>query len=136
MQIVKAIYNRLYYYCSPDKVYLNNKYKQVFGRDINWKNPITYNEKLQWIKIYDRNPLYTQLVDKYEVRKYISEQVGEKYLIPCLGVWDRFEDIDFESLPEQFVLKCTHDSGSVVICENKHEFDIKKARQKLYYSKS
>ncbi len=131
VQIVKAIYNRLYYYCAPDKVYLNNKFKQVFGRDIDWKNPTTYNEKLQWLKVYDRNPLYTQLVDKYEVRKYVAEKIGEEYLIPCLGVWDQFEDIDFNSLPNQFVLKCTHDSASVVLCKDKETFDLISAQQKL-----
>lgn len=129
--IIQAITYRLYYYCCPDKIYLNNKFKQVFGRDIDWKNPTTFNEKLQWLKIYDRNPLYTQLVDKYEVRKYIAEKIGEEYLIPCLGVWNKFDDIDFDKLPNQFVLKCTHDSHSVIICEDKSTFDFEMARKSL-----
>lgn len=132
IQLVKAIYGRLYYYCCPDKIYLNNKFKEVFGRDINWESPKTYNEKLQWIKIYDRNPLYTQLVDKYEVRKYIEEIIGNKYLIPCLGVWEKFSDIDFEKLPRQFVLKCTHDSSSVMICKDKNKFE--KSKAELFYN--
>lgn len=131
VQLVDAVCSRLYYYCCPDKIYLNKKFKEVFGRDINWKNPTTFNEKLQWLKIYDRNPLYTQLVDKYEVRKYIAEKIGKQYLIPCLGVWDRFEDINFDGLPNQFVLKCTHDSNSVIVCKNKREFDMNLARIKL-----
>lgn len=131
IQQIKAVFNRLYYYLCPDKIYLNRKFKRIFGRDIDWKKPTTFNEKLQWLKVYDRNPLYTQLVDKYEVRKYIAEKIGEEYLIPCLGVWDRFEDIDFNTLPEQFVLKCTHDSNSVVICRDKDQFDFEQAKKKL-----
>lgn len=130
-QIISSIGFRLYYYCCPDKIYLNNKFREVFGRNIDWKNPTTFNEKIQWLKIYDRNPLYTKLVDKYEVRKYIAEKIGEEYLIPCLGVWERFEDINFDELPNQFVLKCTHDSNSVVICRNKASFDVENAKKKL-----
>lgn len=109
----------------PDKVYLNLRYYMSFHRLINWSSPKTYNEKLQWMKVYDRNPMYTRLVDKYEVRNYIAEKLGEEYLFPCYGVWDRFEDIDFSKLPNQFVLKCTHDSGSVRICKDKEAFDLK-----------
>ena len=130
-QIIGSVAFKLYYYCCPDKIYLNNKFKQVFGRDIDWKNPTTFNEKLQWLKIYDRNPLYTQLVDKYEVRKYIADKIGDEYLIPCLGVWDKFDDIDFDDLPNQFVLKCTHDSHSVIICKDKASFDFNAARKSL-----
>ena len=130
-KLAKSLGLRLYYYCCPDKIYLNRKFREVFGRNINWKNPTTFNEKLQWLKIYDRNPLYTKLVDKYEVRKYIAEKIGEQYLIPCLGVWDRFEDIDFDQLPDQFVLKCTHDSHSVIICKDKSKFDYAEAQKSL-----
>ena len=108
----------------PDKMYLNLRFHYNFHRWINWKNPQTYNEKLQWMKVYDRNPLYTKLVDKYEVRQYIADILGEEYLFPCYGVWDKFEDIDFSKLPDQFVLKCTHDSGSVRICKDKSNFDM------------
>ncbi|MBE7049637.1 MAG: glycosyl transferase [Ruminococcaceae bacterium] len=114
-----------------DKAYIKLKYFISFGKRINLKNPKTYNEKLNWLKLYDRNPKYPKMVDKFGVREYIKEKIGEEYLIPLLGVWDSFEEIDFDSLPNQFVLKCTHDSGSVVICKDKTTFDIEKAKEKL-----
>lgn len=83
------------------------------------------------MKIYDRNPLYTQLVDKYEVRKFIEERIGSEHLIPCLGVWNHFDEIDFNKLPNQFVLKCTHDSGGLIICKDKSTLDLKQARKKI-----
>lgn len=115
----------------PDKIALSILFYHHFGYWMDWKNPKTFNEKLQWLKIHDRNPLYTKLVDKYEVRKYIAETIGEEYLIPLLGVWDNVNDIDFEKLPNQFVLKCTHDSGSVIICKNKQDFNIRETKIKL-----
>lgn len=115
----------------PDSLYLKWQYKAVTGKKLNLKNPCTFNEKLQWLKLHDRNPLYTTLVDKYEVKKYVAERIGEQYIIPTIGVWDNFDDIDFAALPEQFVLKCTHDSGSVVICKDKSSFDVEYARQRL-----
>lgn len=129
--IFKALFDKAYYYFCPDKIYLNNKFREVFGRDIDWEHPTTFNEKLQWLKVYDRNPLYTKLVDKYEVRKYVAEKIGEEYLIPLLGVWEKYEDIDFDKLPNQFVLKCTHDSNSVVICRDKATFDFDAARKRI-----
>lgn len=115
----------------PDRIYLKVLYRVLTGEKCNLKNPITYNEKLQWLKLHDRKPEYADMVDKYEVRKVIRKKVGEEYLIPCYGVYDRFEDIDFNQLPEQFVLKCTHDSGSVVICKDKNAFDKEAAKQSL-----
>jgi len=115
----------------PDKMYLKIKYRHKFGKKIDIKNPQTYNEKLQWLKLYDRNPLYTKLVDKYEVRKYIIEKVGEEYLIPLINVYDNVEEIDFDKLPDQFVLKCTHDSGGLVICKDKKSLDVEKVKKKL-----
>ena len=97
------------------------------GYKMDWKNPQTYNQKLQWLKIYDRNPLYTTLVDKCEVKKYVADKIGEQYIIPTLGVWDSFDDIDFDALPDQFVLKCTHDSGGLAIVKDKSNFDKEKA---------
>ena len=114
-----------------DKTYLKLEYFFVFKKRLNLKDPKSYSEKLQWIKLYDRKPYYTQLVDKYEAKKVAASQIGEEYIIPTLGVWERFEDIDFDKLPEQFVLKCTHDSGCVVICRDKNNFDIESAREKL-----
>ena len=115
----------------PTKLWLSYMFKRKFGRGIDWKNPKTFNEKLQWLKVYDKNPLYTTLVDKYEVKKYIADTIGEEYVIPTLGVWDRFEDIDFDTLPDQFVLKCTHDSGGLVIVRDKSKFDKEAARKKF-----
>lgn len=114
-----------------DEFYLKCLYRALIGKKMNVSDPKTYNEKLQWIKINDRNPLYTKLVDKYEVREYISKIIGSEYLIPLLGVWDSFEDIDFNRLPEKFVLKCTHDSGGLVICNDKKQLDLQKAKIKI-----
>lgn len=112
----------------PDKVFLKMRYYFVFKKKLDLNNPKTFNEKLQWLKLYDRKPIYTTMVDKYEVRKYISEIIGEKYLIPLIGVWENFDTIDFNLLPDQFVLKCTHDSGSVYICRDKQNFNIEEIK--------
>lgn len=118
--------------CIPDTVYLKFMYRKITGKKLNLYNPKTFNEKLQWLKLYDRKPEYTKMVDKYEVRQYIKETIGEEYLIPLVGgPWESFEDIDFTKLPDQFVLKCTHDSGSVAICKNKNEFDIESVQKKF-----
>ena len=117
--------------CLSDKAFLKLLYWARVGKKLNLKNPKSYNEKLQWIKLYDRKPEYTVMVDKYSVREYIKEKIGEDYLIPLLGVWDSFDEIDFDKLPDQFVLKCTHDSGGLVICKDKSKLDIEKARTKI-----
>lgn len=115
----------------PDKLYLTLLYQVKTGKKMNWKNPQIFNEKLNWLKLYDRRSEYIKMADKYEVRDYIREKLGEEYLIPLLGVWDSVEDIDFSSLPKQFVLKCTHDSASVVICKDKETFNQEAAKRKL-----
>ena len=120
----------LYKYVSDKKV-LQRLFKVRLGTDLNLDNPQTFNEKLQWLKLHDRRPEYTMMVDKYAVKKYVSEKIGEQYIIPTLGVWDRFDDIYFDQLPDQFVLKCTHDSGGLVICRDKSKFDIRAARKKI-----
>lgn len=114
-----------------DKLYLKLLFKYKMHQKLDFKNVKTYNEKLQWLKLYDRKPFYTQLVDKYEVRKYVADKIGDEHLIPILGVWDKFDDIDFSKLPNEFVLKCTHDSGGLIICKNKAELDITNARKKI-----
>lgn len=114
-----------------DDTYLKLIYWQKIGKKLNLKNPTTFNEKLQWLKLHDHNAEYIKLVDKYEVKKIVKEIIGEEYIIPTLGVWENFEDIDFNQLPNQFVLKCTHDSGGIVICKNKSEFDLEYARKKI-----
>lgn len=115
----------------PDKEYLSCMFKAKVGYPLNLDNPKTFNEKLQWIKLYDRKPAYTIMVDKYAVKGYVASIIGEQYIIPTLGAWEHFEDIDFDALPDQFVLKCTHDSGGLVICKDKSKLDIKKAREKI-----
>lgn len=114
-----------------DRVYISLFYFFTFHRRIDLKNPQTYNEKLQWLKLNDKHSEYTQLVDKYKSREVVSKIVGDEYLIPLLGVWDSFEEIDFSTLPNQFVLKTNHDSQGVIVCKDKESFDIKAARKKL-----
>lgn len=107
----------------PDKLYLSLKYYKTFGRFPNWSHPKSFTEKIQWLKIYNRKPEFTTMVDKFEAKKYVANIIGEEYVIPTLGVWDHAEDIDFNLLPNQFVLKATHDSGRVIICKDKTNFD-------------
>ena len=115
----------------PDEEFLKRMFKAQLGYELNLENPKTFNEKLQWLKLHDRKPIYTTMVDKYLAKKYVADIIGEKYIIPTLGVWDRFEDIDFDALPNQFVLKCTHDSHGVVICKDKSKLDIPAAKKLL-----
>ncbi len=118
----------------PDKTYLKLLYETRIGKKLNLKNPITFDEKLQWLKLYDRKDEYTVWADKYEVRNYVAEKLGEQYLIPLLGVWNSADELKLDDLPEQFVLKCTHDSASVCICTNKKNFDWNAAMDKLQKS--
>ena len=111
----------------PDKACIELLYRRAFGTMPDLENPKTFNEKLQWLKLYDRRPEYTTMVDKFEAKKWVADRIGEQYIIPTLGVWDTFQEIDFDALPDQFVLKCTHDSGGIVICKDKNNFDIEKA---------
>jgi len=115
----------------PDKVYMQIYYFAQFKHFIDFKNPKTYNEKLNWLKLNDRNPEYTNMVDKYEAKKYVANIIGEQYIIPTLGIYEKFEDIDFEKLPNKFVIKCTHDSEGVVICDDKKTLDIAMAKRKI-----
>lgn len=117
----------------PDKIYLKLLYFFECGHVLNLVTPKKFTEKLQWLKLYNRNPLYTTLVDKFAVKKYVADIIGEEYIIPTLGVWEHPEDIDFESLPNKFVLKTTHGGGGngVIICNDKSIFDQKDAIRKL-----
>ena len=115
----------------PDSVYIQLNYFAHFHKFANLKNPTTYNEKLNWLKLHDHNPLYIKLVDKYEVKKFIANQIGDEYVIPTLGVWTKFDDIDFDLLPNQFVLKCTHDSEGLVIVKDKSKLDKQYAKEKI-----
>ena len=115
----------------PDELYIRCMYRSVFGEKLNLENPVSFNEKLQWLKLHDRKPIYTTMVDKYEAKKYVASIIGEEYIIPTLGVWNHFDEIDFDSLPDQFVLKCTHDSAGIIIVRDKDSFDREAAKKKL-----
>ena len=115
----------------PDGLYLRAKYRLKMGRRLDLRHPRSYNEKLQWLKLHDRNPLYHTLVDKAGVKAHVASLIGEEYTVPTLGVWDRPVDIDWDSLPQRFVLKCTHDSGSAILCRDKAAFDIPAACRSL-----
>lgn len=115
----------------PDKMYIRLYYRLRTGRKLNMKNPETFNEKIQWMKFNYRFPLQSVVSDKLLVRDYVRKKVGEKYLIPLLGQWNHFDEIDFHNLPDQFVLKCNHDSGGLVVCQDKSVLDYKKAKRKI-----
>lgn len=115
----------------PSRFYLKRKYRALMGKPLNLKNPRTYNEKLQWLKLYGNKPEYSALVDKYAVREYVAKKIGEERLIPLLGVWNCFDEIDFSTLPDQFVLKPTHTSGDVFICRDKSAIDFGALKQKV-----
>lgn len=123
---MNILFNRLMHLL-PDRLYIAIKYFYHFKKLPNLRFPHTFNEKIQWLKLHDRKALYNIMVDKYEAKKYIANIIGDEYVIPAYGVWDKFEDIDFDSLPDKFVLKTTHDCGGIVICKNKAIFDKDKA---------
>ncbi len=131
-------YEKLKYEFFPrlfsDKRFIEFRYKRQGGKKLNWENPTTFNEKLNWMKLFYQDPRMPELVDKAAVRKIVENKIGEEYLIPVLGIWDCVDKIPFEKLPNQFVLKCTHDSGSTIICRDKDEFDIGLAKLKLHHS--
>lgn len=116
----------------PDERYLKAMFTAAMGKELNLENPKTFNEKLQWLKLHDRRPEYTMMVDKYRVREYIASILGEEYLIPLLNIWDDPDEIDFNTLPDQFVLKCNHNSGlGMCICKDKSKLDISAVRAGL-----
>lgn len=136
----KTVISIIWQACSrliiSDKLYLKVYYYLHTGEKLHLNNPVTFNEKTQWLKLHNTTSLCTQMADKYGVRELVKKTIGEQYLIPIYGVWDKFEEIDFDKLPNQFVLKTTHDSGSVVICKDKSNLDIKQAKKKLKKSLS
>ena len=123
--IIKEIVSKII----PDRLFLQLAYKRKMGKKINLNTPVTFNEKLQWLKIHNRKKIYTTMVDKYEAKEYAARIIGRKYIIPTIGVYPKFRDIDFDVLPKKFVLKCTHDSGGLIICKNKNNFNIKEAEK-------
>lgn len=120
----------------PDKIQLSLLHKVYVGKFVNWERPQTFTEKLQWLKVYNRKPEYTQMVDKYAVKEYVANIIGDEYIIPTLGVWNTPEEIDWESLPQQFVLKTTHGGGSngVWVCKDKSSFDIEQCIKEIHRS--
>lgn len=115
----------------PDEEYLKRLYHAETGRTLNLNEPKSFNEKLQWLKIHDRKDIYSTMADKYLVKEYVAQKIGAEHTIPLLGVWDTANEIDFDKLPEQFVLKCTHDSHGLVICKDKSKLDLSAAKDKL-----
>lgn len=116
-----------------DSVYLKVRHRLLTGKSLNLQNPVTFTEKMQWLKLYDRQPEYTNMVDKLAVKDYVANIIGKQYIIPTLGVWNDPKEIEWNKLPEQFVLKTTHGGGSlgVVVCKNKNTLDRKMAVDKL-----
>lgn len=117
-----------------DKLFLKYKFKVSMNKKLDLEKPETYNEKLQWIKLYDRKPEYSAMVDKAEVKKVVSNLIGEQHIIPTLSIWEKFDDIDFNKLPNQFVLKTTHGCGGIIICKDKSKLDIAAARDEIVFS--
>ena len=115
----------------PDKFYLSSLYKLRFRKSLNWDNPETFNEKLNWMKLYHRQDVYTQMADKYEVKSLVSNLIGSEYVVENYGVYDKWDDIDFNKLPNQFVVKGTHDSGGAYVCRDKRLFDFDNTRRKI-----
>ena len=120
-----------YYDSLSDEEFLKKVFPKYMGYPLDLENPKTFSEKLQWLKVNYREPIQTVMVDKHEAKHFIAHRVGDQYIIPTLAVWDSVEDIDFDALPNQFVLKCTHDSGGIVICKDKSSLDREAAKAKL-----
>lgn len=120
-----------FYNWMPDEAFLKMRYQKTFGKTLDLENPTSFNEKLQWLKLYNKKPVYTNMVDKCEAKRYVAECVGAENIIPTLGVWEQFDDIDFDALPDQFVIKCTHDSGGLVIVRDKSALNYAKVKRKI-----
>ena len=127
-----SVISRLYF-LFPERVYLYIRYYLIMGKALHLDNPKTMNEKMQWLKLYNRKSEYTQMVDKVLAKGFVAKKIGEEYIVPTLGVWKHFDEIDFDALPNQFVLKTNHSGGNtgVVICKDKKEFDYHSAKKKL-----
>lgn len=130
-EIVISLNNHNLLRILSDKLYLKLMFRARIGKKLNLKNPQSFNEKIQWLKLYNRKEEYTAMVDKYAVKDYVKKIIGDKYIIPTLGVWNKYDEINFSSLPNKFVLKCTHDSGGLYICKNKDLFNNYECRKKI-----
>ncbi len=129
--IILYLMSKNFLWWLDDKSYIKLKYRLMVKSKLNLENPLTFNEKLQWLKLYDRKPEYTKMVDKYEAKKYVANIIGKKYIIPTLGIYNKFEEIDFEKLPDKFVIKPTHTSGDIFVCKDKNEIDYKKLKKEV-----
>lgn len=124
--------DRGFYANANDETYIKKRYHATFGHTINLENPLTISEKLQWLKLHDRKPVYTTMVDKYAVRDYLTEKGASELIVPLVGgPWRNFDEIDFDALPDQFVLKCTHDSGGLYVCKDKSKMDVASVKEKV-----
>lgn len=123
--------NYRYAHLIPDKLYLKCLFRKYMKRKLNLSHPLTFSEKLQWLKLYDRKPEYGIMADKATVKQYVADKIGSDYIIPTIGVFNSVDEISFDELPERFVIKCTHDSGSTFVCSNKREFDFESVKMKL-----
>lgn len=129
--IIIYLMNKNFFFFLSDKLFLKWKFKILMGYKLDLNNPQTFNEKLQWLKLYDRKPTYTKMVDKYEAKEYVKNIIGEEHIIKTLGIYNSFEEIDFEKLPNQFVIKPTHTSGDVYICTDKSNINYKELENKI-----
>ena len=130
-QMVLPLANLGLFKWMSDEAYLKLAYKGMYGKELNLKSPQLFTEKIQWLKLHDRKERYIRLVDKVQAKEYVKNMIDDSIIVPTLGVWDSCRDIPFEELPEQFVLKCNHDSGSVIVCKDKSKFDVQRARHQL-----
>lgn len=128
-KIILYLMNKGFFNFLNDKKYIELEYKLKMNKKLNLENPITFNEKIQWLKLYDRKDKYVTMVDKYEAKKYVSNIIGNEYIIPTLGIYNSFDEIDFEKLPNEFVIKPTHTSGNVYICKNKKDINYKELKK-------
>lgn len=131
---LKSFLYRVMYHLSPlfsDEFYIKKQFKYLLGYDVNLENPKTFQEKLQWLKLHDRKPIYTKMVDKYDAKEFIAEKVGKEFVIPTIGVYNSFDEIDFTTLPDSFVMKTTHDSGTVIVCHDKNALNKKEVQKFL-----
>ena len=130
-RIIRYLAARNFLFFLNDKSYLKIIYWAKTGNKIDFCNPKNFNEKIQWLKLYDRNDNYTVMVDKYEAKKYVSNIIGKEYIIPTIGIYNKFDEINFDELPNQFVIKCTHDSGGIVVVNDKSRLNILETKNKI-----
>ena len=133
MKILEYYFKQLRTLAQPDRVYLKNKFIRNLGYQPNFRHPMSLNEKINARMLFDRDPIYTRLADKISVREYVKEKIGEKYLVKILNTYRHPNEIELNTLPNRFVLKCNHDSGSTIICLDKSQFDLEMAKKKLNF---